>query len=266
MKNIIDYIKKEYFDELYLEAMKDFFGDDLPNYVLESAKNNEYTDYILETLKSHNVNLLIKKIKEKFSKDHVITIIEIINNVEVKPASFGIDSDIDLSDENEFNNLLEFFGYYITQVRTLDNGLYYHIISPKYTDDANDMVYKDNNGKLYHFSTGKNAGEIERTGLRCRSAKYRYYPERIYCYASDKSFDKLDDLYNKVMTVINPFDAKMYGVYVYHIDLNKLTKDNYINFYSDDLMRDKSAVYTYNTIPANCIKLIKKLEYPIKNK
>ena len=67
------------------------------------------------------------------------------------------------------------------------------------------------------------------------------------------------------MTVINPFDAKKYGVYIYHIDLNKLTKDNYINFYSDDLMRDKSAVYTYNTIPANCIKLIKKLEYPIKN-
>ena len=26
-------------------------------------------------------------------------------------------------------------------------------------------------------------------------------------------------------------------------------------------MRDKSAVYTYNTIPANCIKLIKKIEY-----
>ena len=63
MKNIIDYIKKEYFDELYLEAMKDFFGDDLPDCVLESVKNNEYTDYILETLKSHNVDLLIKKIK-----------------------------------------------------------------------------------------------------------------------------------------------------------------------------------------------------------
>lgn len=266
MKNIIDYIKKEYFDELYLEAMKDFFGDDLPDYVLESAENNEYTDYILETLKSHNVDVLIKKIKEKFSKEHTISIAKIINDVEIKPASFRVDSDIDLSKDDEFNNLLKFFGYYITQSGKFDDNIHYHIISPNYTDDVNYLVYKENHGKLYHFSTGKNAGEIERTGLRCRTPKYRYYPERIYCYASDKNLDNLDDFRNKVMNIVNPFDAKKYGVYVYQIDLNKLTKDNYINFYSDDLMPDKSAVYTYNTIPANCIKLIKKIEYPIKNK
>lgn len=264
MQNIIDYIKKEYFDSIYLESMRDFFGEELPECVIESAKNVEYTDYILETLKSHNVDLLIKKIKERFSKDHTIAIIDIVNDVEVKPTSFGIVSEVDLSNESDFNNLLKFFGYYLTQVKKPENGMCYHIISPNYTEDANDLVYKENHGKLYHFSTGKNASEIERTGLRCRSAKYRYYPERIYCYASDTKFNDLIDLYDKVMTVINPLDAKRYGVYIYRIDLNKLTKDSYINFYSDDLMRDESAVYTYNTIPANCIKLITKLDYPLK--
>lgn len=250
MKNIVEHLKKMYFNEIYLESMKDYFGDELPEYVYESMKNNEYCDFILETLRSHDIKSLCKKIKQHFGKDNIISFLDINE----KDASVQICSYKKIPND-ELKALLEFFGYYVTKY--FKDDLHNYIISPIYTNNANDLVYAKNHGKLYHFITGENSKEIERTGLRCKKAKYRNFPERIYAYSSCKKLDQISDLMNKIYDVINPIEAKKYGVYIYKIDLSKSKNDTYINFYDDDMMTARDAVYTYNNIPPECISLVK---------
>ena len=88
--------KREYYDNIYLESMKDYFGDDVPNCVYEAIESGNHIDYIFEDLKTR----------------------------EIIPISASA---------------------------------------------ANDLVYVKNYGKLYYFSTGENANEIEKTGLGCKS-------------------------------------------------------------------------------------------------
>lgn len=182
MKDLITTIKTDYYKGIYLESMRDVFGDDLPSFVMESAENGTYIDYVLETLTTQGAK------------------------------------------------------------------------------DVNDMVYRKNHGKLYHFSSNPNSMEILRTGLRCKKSTYRDFPERIYLYSNDKPLDKIKDLENKISLVVDPFNARRYGVYVFRIDLNKMSDSGYINFYTDDMMGDNDAVYTYNNIPAKCIELVKEIK------
>ena len=242
---------RDFCDKLYLESMKEYFGDDIPNAVYEAMQSGDYTDFILENLKSHDINLLCKKIWDMFGKDCPTLEFLPMNH---KNSSFQIVSYEEL-DVDKLKNLLEFFGYYITTSGE-DDGEYYHIVSPTYPTNANDLVYIKNHGKLYYFSTGENARYIEETGLRCKSAECRNYPKRIYAYASDKNLNKIPDLFDKISLVVNPHEAEKYGIYIYRIDLNKSKKGTYINFYNDDIMHDKDAVYTYNNIPAECMRLV----------
>ena len=241
---------RDFCDKLYLESMKDYFGDDVPSCVYEEIESGNYKDFILENLKSHDITLLCKKIWDMFGKDCPTLEFLPINH---KNSSFQIVSYEEL-DVDKLKNLLEFFGYYITTSGEDEDG-YYYIVSPTYASDANDLVYNKNHGKLYHFSTGEYAKEIEKKGLRCKTSNYRYFPERIYAYASDKNLNKIPNIYDKIKDVINPSDEKKYGIYVYRIDLNN-KKGKYINFYEDDVMEYDDAVYTYNNIPAECLTLV----------
>lgn len=242
--------KREYYNDIYLESMRDYFGDDIPNCVYESMESGVHKDYILENLKSHDIDLLCKKINQKFGKDTEMYFLSLNH----KDSSFELIC-YDKIDEDELKNLLDFFGYYITQSGK-ENDEYFYVISPIYAKDANNLVYTKNHGKLYHFSTGENAKDIEKVGLRCKSAKYRYFPKRIYAYASDKKLNQIPDIFDKIKDVVNPQQAQQYGIYIYQIDLNKSKKDTYINFYEDDVMEDGDAVYTYNNIPPECITLV----------
>ena len=240
---------RDFCDKLYLESMKEYFGDDIPNAVYEAMQSGDYTDFILENLKSHDINLLCKKIKEKFGENDLSLEFVDIND---KGSSFGMISRTKF-DDDELKNLLDYFGYYITDCGKDDNW-YHYTICPIYASDSNDLVYIKNHGKLYYFSTGENARE--ETGLRCKSAECRNYPKRIYAYASDKNLNKIPDLFDKIRLVVNLHEAEKYGIYIYRIDLNKSKKGTYINFYNDDIMHDKDAVYTYNNIPAECMRLV----------
>lgn len=247
---------RDFCDKLYLESMKEYFGNDIPNSVYEAMQSGDYTDFILENLKSHDINLLCKKIWDMFGKDCPTLEFLPMNH---KASSFQIVSYEEL-DEDKLKNIIEFFGYYITTSgQDEEDGEYYYIVSPKYASNANDLVYKENHGKLYHFSTGEYAKDIEKKGLRCKTSNYRYFPERIYAYASDKNLDEIPNIFDKIKDVVNPSEAKEYGIYVYRIDLNN-KKGKYINFYEDDVMEYDDAVYTYNNIPPECITLIDIIE------
>lgn len=256
MKQLSDFIKEykiydaaRHYQECYLNSMMDFFGDDLPEGFEESLINLEYKDYILESLTSHDAELLKNKLHAEF-KD-----IERIEFLTDKEQSIWIISKTDLTNDSKFNSMLEIFGYYVTANRT-NGDLFSIAICPRYAKDAYDMVYKQNHGKLYHFTAGKYVGEIETKGLRCKKSSYRDFPERVYLYASDKHLDKIPDIGEFIKTVVNPFDIKRYGLTVYRIDMNKLKSNTYINFYTDDYMDEEAAVYTYNNIPAECITKI----------
>lgn len=256
MKQLSDFVKEykiydaaRHYQECYLNSMMDFFGDDLPEGFEESLINLEYKDYILESLTSHDAELLKNKLHAEF-KD-----IERIEFLTDKEQSIWIISKTDLTNDSKFNSMLEIFGYYVTANRT-NGDLFSIAICPRYAKDAYDMVYKQNHGKLYHFTAGKYVGEIEKKGLRCKKSSYRDFPERVYLYASDKHLDKIPDIGKFIKTVVNPFDIKRYGLTVYRIDMNKLKSNTYINFYTDDYMDEEAAVYTYNNIPAECITKI----------
>lgn len=242
---------RDFCDKFYLESMKEYFGDDVPNGVYEAMRSGDYTDFILENLKSHDINLLCKKIWDMFGKDCPTLEFLPMNH---KNTSFQIVSYKEL-DNDELKNLLDYFGYYITDCGKDDNR-YNYSISPIYASDANDLVHVKNYGKLYYFSTGENARDIEATGLRSKSGEDRYFPERIYAYASCKNLNKIPDIYDKMTKFVDPNEAKKYGIYIYRIDLQKSKNDTYINFYSDDIMHDKDVVYTYNNIPAECMRLV----------
>ena len=247
--------KREYYNKIYLSTMKEYFGEDAPNCVYDAIESGEYIDYILENLKTHDINLLRKKIKEKFGNDHPTLEFVDFND---KNCSVAIVSQTKL-DDDMLKNLLDFFGYYISSYKTGElDGIQYHYyaICPTYASDANDLVYKKNHGKLYHFSTGVNAKEIERTGLRCKSGEYRFFPKRIYAFSSCENIESIPNFYDKMLSVVNPLEAKKYGVYVYRIDMNKSDVGKCINFYTDDMMEDKDAVYTYSNIPPECITLV----------
>ena len=238
---------RDFCDKFYLESMKEYFGDDIPNGVYEAMQSGDYTDFILENLKSHDIDFLCKKIKEKFGKNDPTLEFVDVND---KGSSFGMISQTKF-DNDELKNLLDYFGYYITKDWFEDNK-YHYIICPIYASGANDQ----NHGKLYYFSTGGNARDIEETGLRCKSAECRNYPKRIYAYASDKNLNKIPDLFDKISLVVNLHEAEKYGIYIYRIDLNKSKNGTYINFYNDDIVHDKDVVYTYNNIPAECMRLV----------
>lgn len=256
MKSISDYIK-QYYKDIYLESMKDIFGEDLPNYIIESAENETYNDFVLETLKTHDKFTLQKKLKQYFSKKYIFYFEDYDKS---NASSFDIISHHNFSDDKDVINLIKFFGYYISKIINIDDNEYRIIISPIFTDNANELVYIKNHGKLYHFTTGKHVENILKTGLRCKNKKYRYFPERIYAFSSDKQIKELKDIEQFTKKVVNPFKAKEFGIYIFKIDLNKLSRDSYINFYKDDLMLEDNAVYTYNNIPAECISLIGKLD------
>ena len=243
---------RDFCDKFYLESMKEYFGDDIPNGVYEAMQSGDYTDFILENLKSHDIDFLCKKIKEKFGKNDPALEFLYINND--KETSLKMESYKEL-DNDELKNLLDYFGYYITKDWFEDNK-YHYIICPIYASGANDLVYTKNHGKLYCFITGENARDIETTGLRSKSGEDRYFPERIYAYVSCKNLNKIPDIYDKITKFVDLNEAKKYGIYIYRIDLQKSKNGTYINFYNDDIVHDKDVVYTYNNIPAECMRLV----------
>lgn len=246
-------LKRQYEKNCYLESMRNYFGDTLPSYIIESANDESYIDFILESLTTHDIKLFTSKLIEYFGDKCEVDPISIND----KGETIVVVAKDDITKDAQFDILLQVFGYYATS-KSNANDKYFITICPNFAKDVNKMVYKTNHGKLYHFTSNKFADEIERTGLRCKSSKYRQFPERIYLYSSDKSLDKIPNIDEFIKKVTNTFDRKRFGLVVYKIDLSKLSTQQLINFYSDDYMKEKEAVYTYNNIPPECIT---KIEY-----
>jgi len=281
MNNIKNFLKQHSVDEFfknnyYYEQLEDFYGDDIPQKYIDQYNNNELCSYefIDENLQTHDSKKLQAKLLKEYS--------DIISNFIIAKDSKDKQSFFikyysnkykeykKLKDDKKFNNILSFFNYYITGFYDVYNDETEKIeklmlIEPRYSDNVRDKLEK-NHTRLYHFTDSKSAESIMKSGLRCKSAKYREFPERIFLWATnDKIIDKdkylNNDVFDKIKHLVNWERCSKYGLSCIKVDLyHRHTSD--INIYSDTATPYDEAVFIYNNVPKEFLKELKiKIKY-----
>lgn len=236
---------------------------------------NEYNKYIIENLKSYNVSKVINKIKEYIKTDINF---EYDNADKKENFNIIINKKIYNKYKDKINNILSFYNYYIT---TTDPS-YFNVklyVEPLYSESADDFVYNKCNGILYHFvipnikfsykngvssftaaDISKKSASIEKSGLRIKSSKYRYFPEKIFCFC-DKETNLLkvnDNLLKYFLLCIynnkkENIKKALDNLNIFKIDLNKISHFK-PNFYNDSgMILPHNCVYTFTNIPVSCL-------------
>lgn len=207
---------------------------------MESIENGIDIDYILENLNTHDVDLLIKKLKDSYSE---IKIDKVSKGLRLKKGGIIV-SNIDFNDDN-FYNLIKFYGYDVT---LQDSRKAY--VDPIKADRADKYVYEKNHGQLYHFTTKDKVDSILKNGLRIKEGTYRYFPRRIYLYSTIKKLKDIDNIedFMKEVTGLENINE----VSILKINLH----DHKIPMYHDETM-EEGAVYCYNNIPSKFITKVK---------
>jgi hypothetical protein len=259
MKDIKDFLFERYYKtpiyHQYLEEynlLDDLFNNEIPEEYLEIIKKGQFNDFILENLNTHDVNKLKDKINKEFKDKYEFKFEDYLDNIQSDKKSFlMISKDIqEISNDNEFNNLIEFYGYYISSVDKEHNVIF---ICPKYSEYANDLVYNKNHGILYHFTTLNKEQSILSKGLEVKEGNsYRKFPQRIYCYSEFKNLKNVKDIKKFIYKVVGELNIRRYGLLVLKIDLSK----HNVCFYNDDSMEEKNSVFTYTSIPKELIEKI----------
>lgn len=256
MKDLIEYIKDcfEPHNKIafaineYKNVLLDYFGEFDKEVSLEK-------DYILDKLNTHDAEKLKSKILE-------ISKVEFEDYSSGKIKSFSVlcaskEDAISLVENEKFKNLIEFFNYFVSEIK--DNRIF---IEPVYSEDRSNYVFTDCEGICYHITTQKRAEKIMRTGLRIKRSYYRKFPSRIYLYATPK-LSLVNDMHIKdfAYKIVNKLIAKREGgIAIIRVNLNKCYND-VMRFYKDTSMKEDEAVFTYNTIPAECLTKLNKIDF-----
>lgn len=263
MKDIKEYLLEPYKNhskkriyEWFIEDLQEYYNNDIPEDIIKRIHNGELFDYILENLNTHDVKKLQEKIKKYFGDKYKFEFDTVLDDEDEdkeknSKKSFYITGRTlaieQMYKDEDLDNLVKFYGYYISQVHHPISN--YILVCPLYAESATKLVYDKCHGKVYHFTTKNNEESILKNGLRCKKSSYRKFPKRIYLYATNKKLGKKDKFF--MNNILNPFDVKKYGASILHIDLNKTGRN--IEFYTDDYMEEKEAIYTYTNIPKECI-------------
>lgn len=257
------------------EQLSDYNCNNENTDVMYCKDYNEYNKYIIENLKTYSIDKVINKIKE-----YIKAGINFEYNNIGKKENFNIiiSKKIYNKYKDKINNILSFYNYYIT---TTDTS-YFNVklyVEPLYSESADDFVYNKCNGILYHFvmptikfsykngestfnaaDTSETADSIEKSGLRIKSSKYRYFPEKIFCFC-----DKETNLLKVNSNLLKDFLLCIYNnkrenikkaldnLNIFKIDLNKISHFK-PNFYNDSgMILPQNCVYTFTNIPADCL-------------
>ena len=274
MKNINEYIKLnksdnytpslKFSNEFFYEEIKDFYGEDnIPNdlkllYENRLLVNFKY-EYINENLQTHDYKKLQNKLLEYY-KDDIENFKEYDGSKKIK--SFWIilknnNKKINIKDLRnhsnnieEFFNLLNFFNYTYREWEKIENKICL-FIEPIYSEDATEYFNKCHR-QAYHFTYKKNVENILNNGIRLKEKDSLIrYPKRIYIWATDKKISK-SEINNFIKTLFSEeFDENK--IAIIKIDLHNTDYP----VYKDTAMKDKEALFIYNSIPANLCKEIK---------
>lgn len=229
-----------------LKEAREFYGGDVPEDIIAKINGGKLPDYVYENLQSHDYRKLKTQLTKYFGKD----IEEYVNQKDADINDiFGIKvRDIKLINNPKFQSILQFFNYFVREVR---DDLY--IIEPLYSTKMNDLVYNKCNGIVYHFTDSKSAESILKNGLRIRGRNFENwkYPNRVYVYAPGYYISRENkDLW--LQDAMNVVDFSKGSLVVLKIDLHKAKG---IDFYKDPAMPQHS-VFTYHNIPKECIEKI----------
>lgn len=255
----------KFIDSLYLESLDrgakasrkyELLQESLPEMtdeINERFIQNPDCDFILENLQTYGVG----KLKAALIKNCGDMIDDIICDDEddKKPAFIFLNTGYDtanvINKNDNFKNILEFYNYFITQ--TQGNMV---IAEPRYSERADQYIYRDCHGIVYHITYQDAADEIMKTGLRCKTGSrrkgfYREFPKRVYVVAIDPSSinrpmqEVLEDLAYAVTGTATDMAALKINLFKRHIP-----------FYKDTAMRDEISYFTYNSIPPECIEKV----------
>lgn len=256
MKGLTEYVK-DCFDphnkisfaiNEYRNVLLDYFGEFDKEISLEE-------DYILDNLNTHDTEKLKSKISDMAKVEFEDYSSGSIKSFSVLCASK--EDSISLTENKKFKNLIEFFNYFVSEV--IDNRIF---IEPVYSEDRSKYVFSNCEGICYHITTQKRAENIMRTGLRTKRSSYREFPSRIYLYATPKlSLLKDKNIKDFAYKIVNELRAKREGgISVIRVNLNKCYND-VIRFYKDTSIKEDKAVFTYNTIPPECLTKLNKIDF-----
>lgn len=213
-------------------------------------------DFVLENLQSHDAGKLLDVLNKKYGRFLKNAYCENENGKSVVYLAFNTVSDAELitGSDNDFKHILDFFNYYVTVRRNFIVWL-----EPRYSEKADEYIYGNCYGIVYHITNESNVKEIEETGLRCKTGSrrktfYRVFPERIYVVGIDPHEAERNGLsVNEVLLGIRqkvapPFDSM--------VALKINLRNRHIPFYRDSVMDDEFSCFTYNNIPPECIEKI----------
>lgn len=249
MRKLCDYLTIRG-DEDVLE-MIDFLTEEMGVGRLDA--NQKGWKYIVdENLKTHDKQLLKKKLTKHF--DNLL----FIDLDDTETGSFYVyfsnrQSFIDLSKNETFLNIIQFFNYTINCIRDIDRK-YAIYLEPTYSKDVSNDVYKVSGNICYHFTNSRNVNSILKIGLRPRDQHSQLsfrsqYPKRIYLYYKPK--------YQKITPDDVSFASKVVDlgsggeIACLRVDLNKCN----VPLYKDTSM-DTDVAFTYSSIPPECLKEI----------
>lgn len=263
--NCRDSIVESYISDLYSRSIDkgarasrnyDLLAESFPEITNEIRKRfmqNPDCDFILENLQSHDSGKLKKVLLQEYGDKIWKIVCEDDTDKNIVYIYFKdiLIMDKTVKDDEKFKNILEFYGYFISQTKR--NIV---IVEPKYTERADSYIYGDCHGIVYHITYKDVADKIVKIGLRCKTGSdrkgvYRDFPKRIYVSAIDPStvnrpmVDILRDMSHMVMgTAADTVALK--------INLTKI----HIPFYVDKAMIDEISYFTYNNIPPECIEKV----------
>ena len=230
---------------------------------------------IEESLKSHNIDWVIKRLKKNFPdyQVHDLKSFDANNNIPHKGDMFikvgivvmVVPEDNELVNKNslvtcllksskesdKLYKILDFELYNITFVEFDTVKKAYNLyFEPVYTDSAVDMV-KRGGGIVYHVTTKTNYDKIKRTGLRPKiglapyngPGYYRVFPERIFliCNSPDAKID--------IEHAVTDLALHKNNYVILKIDVSNRN----IGFFIDDASTNKNHIYTLEAIPPSLI-------------
>lgn len=258
MKTLVEQLGESNYKQPYLynietrlEEMRQYFPA-VPSDILYRTMRGEEVDYVLENLQTHDTSLVMKKIERRYDYD----VERAEEGEELKKGGFIVWHDAVDELTDEFYDLLDFYGYYITTYyASIRKGKRMEklVICPAKADRADDVA-KENHWQFYHFTKKENVESILNKGLsikKSRGGEYREFPERIYLYSTYKKIEDIDDVENFMRTVTGADDIR--DIAIIKVDLSR----HHLPVYHDNGMKDRNAVYCYNNIPSSLLKEIR---------
>jgi hypothetical protein len=210
---------------------------------------------IYENLKSYDTVFLIDKLKREIgSKKGIISIEYVVTNksltglvrIDIDGKVYKNQSDL-FELDNKIYKILDFYGYYTTDIEKNDYGDWELYIEAKNGVNVYDSLkrYK----YVYHVTEKQNKSRIQKRGLVPKHGNYRYFPNRVYLIGGGKVKDHIIQA-----TQDKGFEDGQYVIC--KIDIRKL----HINIYIDEASKDKQHYFTYECIPPQCIEFLDNID------